>query len=373
MGSAVHAPLDMAPVGKESFQCLLKRGARDPMLTRDDTSCRRFTIANRKQDQPFVPVEPIPDGLMRVPRFVERELERCGCRISSVALLQQVVEVVGKQNRALGVPRRIDKQAVDFISGVQPVGSEQSFDVMRCLGYREGRKLERASLSVKGSLLVGEQCMHQGRLASGEDISRGLAVVLNDGTHQAVHRLVGDQNLLKLVEADDRQFSVGLVQRTGDVQQLEQSRARLVRRRSRWSRRDADADPRNRGANLEASRPPPNTAPWVCRQLGESTGDPGRDVADGGDLGEVDSHGTVTGIAHASDVGIQEAALAKAARSRKPNCDSVGGRALQVVELSSPVDQVRRRDWALVIERIHRTLVYGNSVQIQTEAGESCG
>jgi propanediol dehydratase large subunit len=46
---------------------------------------------------------------------------------------------------------------------------------------------------------------------------------------------------------------------------------------------------------------------------------------------------------------------------------------LQVVELSASVDQVRRRDWPLVIERIHRTSVYGNPVQIQTEAGDSCG
>ena len=64
-------------------------------------------------------------------------------------------------------------------------------------------------------------------------------------------------------------------------------------------------------------------------------------------------------FAHRVDVGVQQAALAEAAWGRKPNRYPVSGGALQRVELRAPIDQVRRIDGPLVVERVHRTQCTG--------------
>ena len=71
----------------------------------------------------------------------------------------------------------------------------------------------------------------------------------------------------------------------------------------------------------------------------------------------------MAGFAHGKDMGVQQAALAKAAWRREADRDPVGRCALQSIELRAPVDQMRGVDWPLIIERIHRTSVYGNPGQ----------
>jgi hypothetical protein len=83
-------------------------------------------------------------------------------------------------------------------------------------------------------------------------------------------------------------------------------------------------------------------------------GDSRRDVPDGRDLREIHTHGTVAGFAHGGYMGFEQAALAKPARRREPNRDAVGGGILQLVELTSPVDQVGTGHRTLIDERIHR-------------------
>jgi hypothetical protein len=67
-------------------------------------------------------------------------------------------------------------------------------------------------------------------------------------------------------------------------------------------------------------------------------GDSSSDVAYGCDLGEINPHRPVPGLAHRRDVGFKEAALAEPTRSRKTNRDAVGSRVLKSVELGTTVD-----------------------------------
>lgn len=229
-------------------------------------------------------------------------------------LLEQVVEVMSKQDRALRMPAGVGEQLVDGAGRVEAVGGEQSLDVASGLGDRQGRKLKRPGLPVEGSLLLGKQRVHERWLAAGEHVGGGLAVMLDDGAHQTVDRVIGDQNLLELVEADNREFAVCAMERTWHVQQLEQSSAGLVGWGARRPRGYADPDPGNRGSDFETCRPTANAASWIGRQVAVGAGDARRHVAQRRDLREVDAHRTMAGFAHGKDVGIQQAALAKAAR-----------------------------------------------------------
>ena len=55
---------------------------------------------------------------------------------------------------------------------------------------------------------------------------------------------------------------------------------------------------------------------------------------------------------------IQEAALTEAARRRQPDRNPICCRHLKLVELGTPVDEPGR-NWSLIVERIHRTRLYG--------------
>lgn len=76
--------------------------------------------------------------------------------------------------------------------------------------------------------------------------------MLHNRTHQAVERLVSDEKILKLIEADDGEPTVGVVQRARNVQQLQQRGASLVRRRSRRTRGHRHTDPAEGDADREA-------------------------------------------------------------------------------------------------------------------------
>ena len=53
-------------------------------------------------------------------------------------------------------------------------------------------------------------------------------MMLDHGAHQAVERFIRDQDVLELVEADDREPAVRFMQRPWDIKQLEKRGARLV-------------------------------------------------------------------------------------------------------------------------------------------------
>jgi hypothetical protein len=154
------------------------------------------------------------------------------------------------------------------------------------------------------------------------------------------------------------------MQRPWDIEQLEKRGARLVCRRARRARGHAHSEPSHRGADFEACRPTANTASRIVWQIAEGARDARCHIAQRCDLGEVDAHRAMACFAHCEYVGIQQAALAKAAWSREADGDPVGCGSLQVIELGATVDQTTGADRALIVERIHRTEVYGINGQV---------
>jgi len=58
-------------------------------------------------------------------------------------------------------------------------------------------------------------------------------------------------------------------------------------------------------------------------------------------------------------VGVEKTGLAKAARGRESDRHAISGRALERVELEPPINERLRCNGPLVVERIHRTSLYG--------------
>jgi hypothetical protein len=164
--------------------------------------------------------------------------------------------------------------------------------------------------------------------------------VLDDGTHQAVERVIGNQKILELVEADNRELAVGVVQCPGHIKQLEQGGTGLVCRWARGLRSYAHADSGNRGADSQARRPAANAVSRIVRQGAVGSSEPRRRVAERRDLREVNAHCPMAGLAHGEDVGVQQAALAEAAWCREANRDPISRCALQGIELRTAVDQM---------------------------------
>ena len=120
--------------------------------------------------------------------------------------------MVSEQHRPLRVASGEHEQLVDGVTGVETIGAEQGFDVVSSLGDGEWWQLERSRLTVEGALAVGEQGVHQGRLAAREDVRGSAAVVLNHRAKQPIKCVVCDEQVLELVEADNRHSAVSLVQ-----------------------------------------------------------------------------------------------------------------------------------------------------------------
>ena len=94
--------------------------------------------------------------------------------------------------------------------------------------------VERARLRVERALVIGEHRSHQRRAAARVDVGRRLRVVLDHRAEQPVEMVVGGQEVLELVEADDGERSVVRVEaRAGCRGPLEQDLARLLRVRRR--------------------------------------------------------------------------------------------------------------------------------------------
>ena len=91
----------------------------------------------------------------------------------------------------------------------------------------------------------------------------------------------------------------------------------------------------------------------------ESRSCPCRHITDIGDLGEIDAHRSVPDGLHRCHVRVEQAGLAEPARGRESGGDAVSDSQLERIELCAPVDQPWWRHRALIIERIHRTSLYG--------------
>jgi hypothetical protein len=87
---------------------------------------------------------------------------------------------------------------------------------------RQLRQLERAGLAVERPLLVAEEGSHERGLAAREDIRRSLAVMLDHRPQQTVESVIRNEQILELVEADDREPTIGLGESERDIEQLEQ-------------------------------------------------------------------------------------------------------------------------------------------------------
>ena len=100
----------------------------------------RLAIGERQQHDPFDSAEPIPDRLMGVAGLGEREVDG-GCRqvLGLAGLIEQVVEVVGEQYRALRVSAGEREQFVECAARIQAVSYQQDLDVVSCLDNGERR------------------------------------------------------------------------------------------------------------------------------------------------------------------------------------------------------------------------------------------
>ncbi len=169
----------------------------------------------------------------------EREVDGGSREIVALAtLVEEVVDVMGEQDRALRMSAGEREQLVDRTARIQTVSSQQRFDVASCLVNREGRQFQRSRLAVKRSFPVGEQGSHRGRLTPGEDIGSGRRMVLDHRTEETVEGVVGDEQVLKLIQTHDRHAAVGRVEAQRDVEKLEQGRACLISPPPRSTRSD---------------------------------------------------------------------------------------------------------------------------------------
>ena len=180
--------------------------------------------------------------------------------------------------------------------------------------------------------------------------------MLDDRAHEPVERRVGRDEVLELVEADDREPAVRLVEHARQVEQLDEDLPRaLGLARGRLSR-DAHREPGHAELEAHAGQQAVEDPPRVARELGEGAGDARGDVAGRRDLAEVDEQRAMADLAHRRDVRSEQARLAVAAGRGEPDRHGARRRALERVELLPAVDQDATADRPLVVERIHRCM-----------------
>jgi hypothetical protein len=278
---------------------------------------------------------------------------------------------VCQEHRALRMPLCEQHQFVDRAPGVQSIGAQQRLDVTTRLHHRQSRQLQRPRLAVERSLVIGKQSTHQRGLTTGEHIRRGLAVMLDHRSNQAVERVIGDQQVLELVHAHNRQATADLMQAERDVKQLEQGNARFVGGRPAGRRSKPHLQPGYTSAHAQPRHPAPNAATRVRGQRAERLGNPCRHVADRRHLRQIHPHGAMPHRAHRRDVRIEHARLAEAPGGSQADSHPVARSALQAIELRTAVDQTAGLNRPLIAERIHRTSVYGIPAQAGSRDGRA--
>ena len=179
--------------------------------------------------------------------------------------------------------------------------------------------------------------------------------MLDHRAKQTVERVIGDEQVLKLIQAHDRQSTVGRVQAQGDVEKLEQRRTGLIRPGPGSTRSDRELDAGELCRDAEPGCPAPDAAAWIGREHAETLRHACGYVPDVGDLRQIDSNRSMTDGSHRGDMSVEKTGLPKAARGSEPDGHAVCGRALQDVELESAIDERARLDGTLVFEWVHRT------------------
>ncbi len=105
-------------------------------------------------------------------------------------------------------------------------------------------------LAVKGALPVGEESSHHRGLGARVDISGCITVILHVRTQQTVQSGAGAQQVLELVEYDERLDAIALEQPHRQVEQLCRRRQRGLLRWLTLSRTEGDSDAS--GAQVQA-------------------------------------------------------------------------------------------------------------------------
>jgi hypothetical protein len=245
---------------------------------------------------------------------------------------------MSEQDSALRMTAGKRQQLVDRATRAEAIRDQQSLDIVGGFLHRECRQFEWSRLAVERTLPIGEQSPHQGRLTAGEDVGGCLSVVLDHGPKQPIELVVGDEQVLELVEANDRESAVDLVEAPRHVQELEQCGARLVSLRSRGPRSDRDLHPGQLRRHTKPRRPPSNAASSICRQGRENLSHTRRHVRDRRYLRKIDPHRTVTDRSHRRHVRVEEAGLSKSTGRRESDRYAIGCCALKSIQLGTTVN-----------------------------------
>ena len=133
---------------------------------------------------------------------------------------QRVGQQVGEQHRALRMPGGEHGQLAERRPGVQALGLEAAGEVGDRLvgGQRPDR--QRVGLAEERALAGVEELAHHRGLRPRVDVRGGVAVVLDARAQQAVEVLAGDEQVLELVEHDERRDLVAVPERLREVEQV---------------------------------------------------------------------------------------------------------------------------------------------------------
>jgi len=225
--------------------------------------------------------------------------------------------------------------------------------MVRCGWPAPRSTTRRTSSGSSASSLVGEEGAHERRGAARVHVRGRSAVVLDHGAHEAVERRVCGDQVLELIETHDRQPTAGLVEHAGKIEQLEQDLARPLRLAGGWPARDAEREAGDAQAEAKPRQEPVEAPARIAGQVSEGACGPRGHIPGGGDLAQIDEHCAMANGSHSRDVGGEQTRLPVAPRRSQPDRHSVGGGALEAVELVATVDEDRRVDGTLIVEGIH--------------------
>ncbi len=71
VGPACGVASNVTLVGDQAIECVLERGARNPMFLGDSAAGWRLSVGQRQQDDPLGAPETVPDGLMGIAGLAE--------------------------------------------------------------------------------------------------------------------------------------------------------------------------------------------------------------------------------------------------------------------------------------------------------------
>lgn len=216
------------------------------------------------------------------------------------------------------------------------------------------RELDRQGLAVERAAPVGEQAAHHPELRPGEDVARGVAVVLDLAADRRIGALLRREDVLKLVEDDQRPRSIALMDPAWKREALEQGRLRL--------RVELEVDA---SAHLVIQpQPQPQSGPQAPAQPAKPTREAALEpfqvrpldscghVAEGEHPEEVDVHRGPSLPARIGDHPPQERRLAGAPRRDYAAVVAADGRLQEPPYLRVAIDELLRRERLAIAKRI---------------------